>query len=652
MKTKRFLCCLIAFVVIGTCVFPAFAAETLVDPSTWAASDDLGRTLPDYYEVQKEDDGDRFVGMFYWSWHSEHARENKAVNLTEIMAEYPEAKNDFSHPAWKGNTGYHFWDEPIYGYYSTTDQYVIRKQAELLADAGVDVIFFDCTNGSFTWRSSYTQIFNTFEQAREEGVNTPQIAFMLNLSAQPTTKTMLRSLYNDIYKKGKWEDLWFQWKGKPLILAYPEALSGDEVDKEIASFFTFKPVEPSYGAPTDTQGRWGWLSLYPQTKYGPVGENGQVEEMSVSPAQNATISGILTAMNGERVRGRSYSDAKGYTGNAEDLFLGPNFQEQWDLVHEVDPEFVFVTGWNEWVAMRQKNFQGVENGFADEFSPEYSRDIEPSRGILKDYYYIQLCENIRRYKGVSKPAEDTNYEKTVDITGSADQWSDITPYHHYTNSTYARRSTGYGKVTYNGDPIRNDVVTAKVAYDDSNFYFYAETAEDLTSSEDPGWMRLFLDTDFENKGANWEGFEYVLNRVNPTENKCTLERAVAGAGDEEYKGWSWESVGEVDYTVSGNILQVSIPRSMLGMNRSDPVFHFKWSDNMQVDGDILDFYQYGEAAPGGRFTFVFDPLNVKGNTGVNVLSLILYIGIGVVAAAAIVVVIVLIKRKKKQKANA
>jgi len=29
------------------------------------------------------------------------------------------------------------------------------------------------------------------------------------------------------------------------------------------------------------------------------------------------------------------------------------------------------------------------------------------------------------------------------------------------------------------------------------------------------------------------------------------------------------------------------------------------SDNMQVDGDILDFYKNGDVAPGGRFMFVF-----------------------------------------------
>lgn len=34
-------------------------------------------------------------------------------------------------------------------------------------------------------------------------------------------------------------------------------------------------------------------------------------------------------------------------------------------------------------------------------------------------------------------------------------------------------------------------------------------------------------------------------------------------------------------------------------------FNFKLSDNMQADGDIMDFYQNGDVAPGGRFMFEF-----------------------------------------------
>jgi len=35
-------------------------------------------------------------------------------------------------------------------------------------------------------------------------------------------------------------------------------------------------------------------------------------------------------------------------------------------------------------------------------------------------------------------------------------------------------------------------------------------------------------------------------------------------------------------------------------------FEFKWSDNSITDGNIMDFYVNGDAAPGGRFNFVYN----------------------------------------------
>lgn len=56
----------------------------------------------------------------------------------------------------------------------------------------------------------------------------------------------------------------------------------------------------------NAEGCWGWLSIYPQGKYGPATEDGRPEQMTVSVAQNATSAGELTAMNGDDVRGRTY----------------------------------------------------------------------------------------------------------------------------------------------------------------------------------------------------------------------------------------------------------------------------------------------------------------------------------------------------------
>ena len=60
------------------------------------------------------------------------------------------------------------------------------------------------------------------------------------------------------------------------------------------------------------------------------------------------------------------------------------------------------------------------------------------------------------------------------------------------------------------------------------------------------------------------------------------------------------------YIVGGVLCQLSVPRSALGFATDEEIhFNFKLSDNMQADGDIMDFYQNGDVAPGGRFMFEF-----------------------------------------------
>jgi hypothetical protein len=50
---------------------------------------------------------------------------------------------------------------------------------------------------------------------------------------------------------------------------------------------------------------------------------------------------------------------------------------------------------------------------------------------------------------------------------------------------------------------------------------------------------------------------------------------------------------------------VRIPRKELKVSGKKLDFEFKWVDNMQDEGNIMDFYVSGDAAPGGRFNYVF-----------------------------------------------
>ena len=56
--------------------------------------------------------------------------------------------------------------------------------------------------------------------------------------------------------------------------------------------------------------------------------------------------------------------------------------------------------------------------------------------------------------------------------------------------------------------------------------------------------------------------------------------------------------------MKGNKMEIKVARSLLGMSGKLD-FEFKWSDNMQDEGNILDFYVNGDAAPGGRFNFLY-----------------------------------------------
>lgn len=618
MKLKKAVAILICLsVLLSSAVTSASGTQTEqaeILPSTWAAVDGLGRTLSSNEETGDKDQ-EKFVGMFYWIWHYPWINDHEPITTGSVLDKYPEAINDWDHPAWNGTYSGrpYFWDEPLYGFYTNTDEYVLRKHAELLADADIDVVIFDTTNGTLVFPDGYNALLKVWSEAKSQGVDVPQIAFILNFGNMEEIRTQLHYIYDDLYSKGRYSDLWFLWDGKPLVMADVSALNlTEEKDRELYDFFTFRDNESTYFSRDYSyfEDTWGWCSDYPQALFGKKLFGG-VEQMCVSVAQNANENG-LNAMNSPvgTVQGRSFTDGEfsysyNYAGkeiivdkNIENsMFYGLNFQQQWDYAIAQDPEFIFVTGFNEWIAGRFTEWYNTENAFPDQFSPEYSRDIEPSAGVLKDYYYYQLVENVRRFKGTD-PLPATDAEKTIDISGAVSQWDSVKPeYNHYEGSTKDRDSVGWKGYYYTNDTMRNDIVQAKVAYDSENVYFYVKTADELTPSTDSDWMRLLLDTDTSGISTNWEGFEFVVNRLSPQDGRASLEKCMGGL--------EFEEVCKVGYSVNGSVLQLEIPRKALGLTDDVLKFNFKWSDNLQ-GADAMSFYTNGDAAPGGRFTFVFD----------------------------------------------
>lgn len=583
------------------------SGEKKVTSDYWSATDGLGRKLPGTESVGSTRRGKQ-VALFYWTWHSGPMVDYSTVgNVSEILKKFPEALSDTRHPAWdrgKGNT--HFWEQPLFGYYRTTDPWVLRKHAEMLADAGVDAIFMDCTNYPFTWKSSYDELLRVWDQARKDGVNVPKIAFMLPFGPGKNTFEMLKNLYLDLYLPRRYSEMWFLWDGKPIIMAYPQSIpnDSDQVNRDMLSFFTFRPGQPDYvNGPDKKFNQWGWLENYPQHRFMERAD-GSCEEVAVGVAQNAgpLTNGHCSAFNLPGTFGRSYTFQNGQDMRPDAFLYGLNFQEQWDRAIALDPDLVFVTGWNEYVAGKWEKgstWTGEPFSFVDEFDSEHSRDIEPNKGWgeMGDLYYYQLIRNVRKFKGMGLQVSASGPKN---ITGrNSEEWKDVLPvFRHYKGNTMHRDHPGHADTRYKNTTGRNDFVEARVARDDAWIYFYVETDRSITKPEAPDrWMWLFIDID-RRKSTGWQGYDYLVNLNSPVKGISKLARC-------EGNDWKWNLSDDYFVFVNGNTMTVKIKKSSLGIIGDAVNLEFKWSDNMQEPGNIMDFYVNGDVAPGGRFNFVY-----------------------------------------------
>ena len=575
----------------------------------WEATDMLGRRVASVEDV-KGKKKDKQVGIFYWTWHEGHAH-LRPVDVVDVLDKYPAAEYRRDHPAWGERPMQCFWHEPFYGFYRDSDPYIIRHHAALLSAAGVDFLLFDCTNGALVWRSAYEPLLKGLQEARRDGIKVPKVAFMLNFWPNETTERMLRALYQNLYKPGLYSDLWFMLDGKPMVMAHPCSLPAEgacETDtrilNEIREFFTFRPGQPSYGAGPGSPDEWGWLEVYPQHKFGER-PDGSCEMVTVGVGQNANKDIICTYFNNKGTFGRSYTGKHGHALlTPESYKQGYNVQEQWDRAIDLDPDIVFVTGWNEWI-MGQWHEPWLEDNdstqlaMVDQYDREHSRDIEMDKDGYLDTYYLQLAHNIRRFKG-AVPRQKTSPAGMVDLASGSKAWSAVTPvYRNPKGTTIHRDWDGFGDCHYVNTSGRNDIVEARVSRDGENIYFRVKCADTITPREGDGWMTLFIDTD-RSKATGWEGYDLAVNRRAGKRNQATVEcyRPTAEAGS-----FTWETVGTAAYRISGDTLTIALPRALVGME-GRLNFEFKWSDNMQ-EPTVMDFYANGDSAPIGRFNYLY-----------------------------------------------
>lgn len=562
--------------------------RTHADADQWGGIDGLGRELPTRAETGPRREG-RYVGLFYFLWLGQHGTSGPFDN-SEILAQYPEAVWDPAHPAWGPENAFHFWGEPLYGYYLNDDAWVLRRHVQLLTSAGVDFIVFDTTN-AVTYKKVYDVLFRVLDEVWGQGFIVPQFAFYTNTDSGTT----IADLYEDIYKPGRYKHLWFHWKGKPLIIGDPA-----ECTEEQRAFFTFRRNQwPNEEAKVNG---FPWIEFQrPQRVF--FNDEEEKEVISVSVAQHPSVAMSDTPFYGYGNNwGRGYHEGMGEpeADLPESIHRGMNIAEQWEFAIAEDPQIIFVTGWNEWIAMRLQGTPDRPVLFVDQATLAFSRDIEPMKGGYQDHYYMQLIGDIRRYKGMSEPVDSGTFlAAEPDFT----TWPSVPElYRDFEGDTMHRDHAGYGSFHYFQDTGRNDLVILKAAHTDHCLYFYTKTKDPITPYTDPHWMMLLI-RNRRLHSPGWEGYHYIVNRTVIDRSKTLLEHSIGE--------WNWKASAEIRYFVSGNEMYVEIPLALLRgdeapKDRAKGIWiEFKWIDNMQNDGDIADFYLHGDTAPEGRLNFVY-----------------------------------------------
>ncbi|MCF0107756.1 MAG: hypothetical protein HUJ59_01935 [Bacilli bacterium] len=556
---------------------------------SYTAKDSLGRefSVSDLHKENKE------VGIFYHVWHGYKHAENKGIfDVTKLLQDNPNALYNLSATEEDSPLGaFHYWGEPLYGYYRSDDPWVITRHMELLTAAGVDYLCYDLTNATIYY-DAINEIFKVLDKFQKQGFKVPKVCFYTNSDSGVTMK----ACYETWYERGLYSNLWYSRDGeKPLIIGRKYDLQSKfpRVYEEMIEKMDIRESQwPDERF--DVKEGFPWMDWdYPQRIF----RDGTI---SVSVGQHPGCN----CAKPEGTKGRGF-DYASYENNTEKVAEGTNFESQYSRVFENEDKInnVFLTGFNEWIAIKQDNGSG-ELLMVDTFNEEFSRDIEMFRGYKDqkgygDNFVMQMMRLNKRFK----TTEGRHYiynEKTIDINDfSSEQWENIkSVYMDFAGDAIARNFKNYDRSKdYVDVSNRNDIVKTTVTHDSNNLYFRVECLENITVKEetDKTWMNILINANLKN-ATDWNGYNFIINR-DVINGKGSIE-----ALDENF---NTTVVGEADIKVEGKIMQVAIPLSLIGKSETDAYVSFKVCDHVSDQEDIMEYYVSGDSAPIGRINYAY-----------------------------------------------
>jgi hypothetical protein len=229
---------------------------------------------------------------------------------------------------------------PLLGDYKTGDPKIVREHLQWLRRAGADVIVYDAcriqpqlTLLRLPEQKTLSLLSEALSHQEKEARKLKLVVWMEKWNSNPTAEEY-RFALDYVRDHLANRDFYFRFDGKPLVMTYlnGSAPDIDEIDRQYMRWFTLRRVSPSAEAR-------GWKY------FGPLGDK---ECITVNPGANGFMEEAFITkyvnkqpIDDQALRRRGKAVVAQRAG-------GKYFESQLLQARRVNPQVIFISGWNDW----------------------------------------------------------------------------------------------------------------------------------------------------------------------------------------------------------------------------------------------------------------------------------------------------------------
>ena len=269
-----------------------------------------------------------------------------------------------------------------------------------------------------------------------------------------------------------------------------------------------------------------------------------------------------------------------------------------------------MNDWNEWTAGKYPTAAGQTTPFmrrksnyyfVDQYDVEFNRTIQPmEKDGYTDNYYMQMAENLRRYKGV-RPIPEIHGEHTIKIDGDFDDWKSstvrYTADHHRRHRPPRRPRLRRPALQKRLRPQRHHHVQSRLRRRQRLFLRRNQRAPNAPH-------RQQLDAPPHRRRQKSQKQAGSATTTSSTRKSSTTKKATTlQKYDPKSPDHPWVEQAKLNYRYKGKMLELSIPRKLLNLTKDQCTFDFKWADNPADLKDPISLCTNGDTAPNRRFNY-------------------------------------------------